>query len=382
MLENEIKQLKYEILTYESYLQKTAVWCENMGKWTTNVVNARLTLPSDSVALGVEISEPTVFFEIQVQLHDPMKVLNEIESYEVNRVVDPSEYQPTEGWIIYRTLKQFENLNEILSDIDPGIRNEFRKISSSNLKSALSSKSTDDSKVKSAISQLDHYLKIVAKDPTFSQSQAFYSFLCPSPDYLKEKMREATSSGTADDKFTISSLFRGNISRDLSLDDDLDRLFGEAELNLVNTNKDSIAEPFYYLIEELFEIKGMKKWFRKSLILFVQLTYGATINRKIRESINWILSDEMLSYYIKLTRESFWQLDAETNKFTLIPTEETVRLIEEKLKTKNMAKVKLLLNMPDALQKLVGEKNAQIGVIKLFETFQDEKLNKHLVYVS
>jgi hypothetical protein len=36
----------------------------------------------------------------------------------------------------------------------------------------------------------------------------------------------------------------------------------------------------------------------------------------------------------------------------------------------------------DALQRLVGEKNAQIGFVKMFETFQDKKLNKHLIHVS
>jgi hypothetical protein len=41
-----------------------------------------------------------------------------------------------------------------------------------------------------------------------------------------------------------------------------------------------------------------------------------------------------------------------------------------------------MINFIEALQKLVGEKNAQIGVMKMFETFQDKKLNKHLVYVN
>ena len=110
--------------------------------------------------------------------------------------------------------------------------------------------------------------------------------------------------------------------------------------------KDSIAEPFYYFLEELFEIKGMKKWFRKSLILFVQLTYGATINRKIRESINWVLSDEMLAYYLKLTRDSFWTLDLGSKEYKLIEAEEPVRNLDEKIRTKNMAKLKLIANIP------------------------------------
>lgn len=34
------------------------------------------------------------------------------------------------------------------------------------------------------------------------------------------------------------------------------------------------------------------------------------------------------------------------------------------------------------VSKLVGDKNSQIGIIKLFEMFQDKKVNKHLAYVS
>jgi hypothetical protein len=45
-----------------------------------------------------------------------------------------------------------------------------------------------------------------------------------------------------------------------------------------------------------------------------------------------------------------------------------------------MINKKIFCIKTEALQKLVGEKNAQIGMIKLFETFQDKKLNKHLVY--
>jgi sorting nexin-25 len=36
----------------------------------------------------------------------------------------------------------------------------------------------------------------------------------------------------------------------------------------------------------------------------------------------------------------------------------------------------------DLLKNLVGEANAKNGAIKLFEYFQDIKLNKHIFYVS
>jgi hypothetical protein len=90
----------------------------------------------------------------------------------------------------------------------------------------------------------------------------------------------------------------------------------------------------------------MKKWFRKSLILFVQFTYGATINRKIRECIYWLLSDENLSYYLKQMKDSFWRLNPDTNEYELIIHEANSKSVLDKIQTKNTAKNKLISNIP------------------------------------
>jgi sorting nexin-25 len=42
---------------------------------------------------------------------------------------------------------------------------------------------------------------------------------------------------------------------------------------------DGIAEPLYSLLGEVFDLRGVFKWLRKTLITFVQITYGRTINR-------------------------------------------------------------------------------------------------------
>lgn len=102
------------------------------------------------------------------------------------------------------------------------------------------------------------------------------------------------------------------------------------------------------MLEELFELKGMKKFFRKSLILFVQLTYGATINRKIREFIYYFFSEEMLSFYLKQLKDSIWKLN-EDNTFELIKYELSEKSDLEKIKTKNQARLKLLANTPGLL---------------------------------
>ena len=128
-------------------------------------------------------------------------------------------------------------------------------------------------------------IKVVSKDERLAQSEAFYGFLCPSPDYYKNQIEK--TSIVIDDKFSIGSIFRSSKQNKETQEDELiDQLFADNHEQSIESNaKDSTAESFYIFLEELFELKGMKKWFRKSLIMFVQLTYGATINKKIRETV-------------------------------------------------------------------------------------------------
>lgn len=49
--------------------------------------------------------------------------------------------------------------------------------------------------------------------------------------------------------------------------------------------KDSIAEPLYSLMGEIFDMGGVFKWLRRSLISFVQITYGRTINRFAKNNL-------------------------------------------------------------------------------------------------
>ena len=43
--------------------------------------------------------------------------------------------------------------------------------------------------------------------------------------------------------------------------------------------RDGIAEPIYHLIGEVFELRGVFGWLRRTLVTFVQITYGRTLNR-------------------------------------------------------------------------------------------------------
>uniref|UniRef100_A0A4W2C187 Sorting nexin 25 n=1 Tax=Bos indicus x Bos taurus TaxID=30522 RepID=A0A4W2C187_BOBOX len=120
------------------------------------------------------------------------------------------------------------------------------------------------------------------------------------------------------------------------------------------------------------------KWVRRTLIALVQVTFGRTINKQIRDTVNWIFSEQMLVYYINLFRDAFWPNGKPAPPNT-IPRQEQSRARSQE--TKQRAQQKLLENIPDMLQSLVGQQNARYGIIKIFNALQEKRANKHLLYV-
>lgn len=51
--------------------------------------------------------------------------------------------------------------------------------------------------------------------------------------------------------------------------------------NKEDYGKDWIAQPMYSLIAEVFELTGVFKWLRRTLISFVQVTFGRSINKLV-----------------------------------------------------------------------------------------------------
>ena len=76
--------------------------------------------------------------------------------------------------------------------------------------------------------------------------------------------------------------------------------------NNANKDNDSIAEPLYALMDEVFEMKGLFKWVRKSLMSFVQMSYGRTINRQIRDLIYSIFEEKNLHHCFTSFLKSVW----------------------------------------------------------------------------
>nr|XP_045371436.1 sorting nexin-25 isoform X2 [Camelus bactrianus] len=343
--ETIVSKLKEEIILMEKertdlqlHMARTDWWCENLGMWKASITSGEVTEEN-----GEQM--PCYFVLVSLQ--------------EVGGV-------ETKNWTVPRRLSEFQNLHRKLSECFPSLK----KVQLPSL-SKLPFKSIDQKFMEKSKNQLNKFLQSLLSDERLCQSEALYAFLSPSPDYLKVIDVQGKKS-----TFSLSSFlerlprdFFSHQEEEAEEDSDLSD-YGDD----VDGRKDALAEPCFMLIGEIFELRGMFKWVRRTLIALVQVTFGRTINKQIRDTVNWIFSEQMLVYYINVFRDSFWP-----NGKLAPPT--TIRSKEQSQETKQRAQQKLLENVPDMLQSLVGQQNARHGIIKIFNALQETRANKHLLYV-
>ena len=99
------------------------------------------------------------------------------------------------------------------------------------------------------------------------------------------------------------------------------------------------------------------------------LFFGSTISRQIKDTVSWLISDNMIIMYIRTLNDSLWQPPLASNEVNEGP--EDVRC---------KARESLMNNIPDWLCQLVGQQSSKTGISKVFEALQEKTLNKLLLY--
>uniref|UniRef100_A0A665T5P4 Sorting nexin 25 n=1 Tax=Echeneis naucrates TaxID=173247 RepID=A0A665T5P4_ECHNA len=322
-LKEEIGAMEREHSELQQHITRTDWWCENLGHWRAAITTAEAT---------EEGGETVACYSVCVSLIEGEETANS-------------------RWSVQRKLTEFQILHRKLTEV---------------------TQTPPDS--------ISYCLPLVHKnsctlgmmnlDERLCQSEALYAFLSPSPEHLKVMSIQKKSS------FSLASFlerlpgdFFSHTEEDADEDSDLSDYGDEAD-----GRKDALAEPCFMLIGEIFELRGMFKWVRKTLIALVQVTFGRTINKQIRDTVNWIFCEQMLVCYISVFRDTFWP------NGKLAPHVK-IRTDSERSETKERAQQKLLDNIPDALANLVGQQNARYGIIKIFNALQEANANKHLLYV-
>ncbi|XP_055974022.1 sorting nexin-13 isoform X1 [Sorex fumeus] len=132
------------------------------------------------------------------------------------------------------------------------------------------------------------------------------------------------------------------------------------------------------LMDEVFDLKERNQWLRRNiknlLQQLIRATYGDTINRKIVDHVDWMTSPEQVADLVKRFRDAFWPngILAET-----VPCrDKSIRM-----RTRIAGKTKLLSIMPDELKHIIGAETTRKGILRVFEMFQHNQLNRRMVYV-
>ncbi|KAG5313810.1 PREDICTED: sorting nexin-25 isoform X1 [Acromyrmex echinatior] len=347
ILAKEVEWLQGEKRQLEAHLNHTEMWAEHLGRWRADVQSAEMP----------DNGDPPQFVLVVHMAED-----------------EDNDESISSGWVVLRKLQDFQDLHRKLRQLCSNVKS--LDLPSQPLKFfGKSDKSTLDK----AKMQIQKYLNFVLEDERLNQSEALYTFLSPSSEHLKAVVAPSPKKS----RFSLSTLFKTSVGnnepRDKEDEEDYSLLLDDSESGrtgtdtYLNVSKDAIAEPLYTLLGEVFDLRGVFRWLRRSLITFVQITYGRTINRQIRDTVAWVFSEPMLHYYIQLFTRAWWpngQLVSET----------VLRTDEEKLKTRGEARRQFLNNVPEVLTNLVGAQSAQRGAIKVFDSLQNVNLNKQLFY--
>ncbi|XP_014677550.1 PREDICTED: sorting nexin-13-like, partial [Priapulus caudatus] len=131
------------------------------------------------------------------------------------------------------------------------------------------------------------------------------------------------------------------------------------------------------LMDEVFDLQSRNQWLRRRIVAFahqlVKATFGDMINRRIVEYVGWMTGADQVARAVRAARDAFWTNGA--------PVEAAPpRDAAAKMRTRVIARARLLGSMPDELRALVGNETTKHGVERVFDIFQVRELNRRLVY--
>ena len=364
MLQGQIDALKQNKQDVEQHLERTEAWADYLGQWRCHVQN-------------VEWLEEEDVLKATLIIHVPL---------------GQNVKQRPPSWVCLRNVQEFHNLNRELMPFVSWLKNmslpsasgtQSNQNSLMNFATRTSSSNSLQSRTEKARTVLQKYIDAVLVDDRLNQSEVLYSFLSPSPAYLKNHLK------CEEHKFNFPNPFKDKESKNiknshesrlkwletnssLKTSEDHDVLGEFDTKDFGGTTGDGVAEHFYSLIGEVFDLRGVFKILRKSLMTFVQITYGSTINKQIKDSVAWLTSDLMTARWLKSLRTSLW---SETEEITEDPF---TSLPDEVIKDK--AQHALLRHIPDWLATMVGQQSSKVGILKVFDALQEKMLNKLLLY--
>ncbi|XP_042241233.1 sorting nexin-25-like isoform X2 [Homarus americanus] len=382
-LEGDISQLRSDHKLLETHVERTALWSDNIGRWRVHVQSVQLVEEKDipHLVLLVHLNSEEVKTSSCQDLSSASVLTSSnsssssSSSTSSSTAMDTFEVSigssgPAHGWVIVRKLPLLTDLHRKLCQIAPWMKAvELPNVPGK----MLFGKVADKAHLEKVRVVAQNYFDAALNDEKLSGSELIYAYLSPSPEHLKQAEIQKKKY-----KFSFSTFFKGSDGKSDSDEEDLGLMMDggdtSADGGSGDGGKDSVAEPLFSFLEELCELRGVGKWLRKTLISFVQVTYGKTITKHVRETVSSMLSESMVLYYMHTVKDNLWPSHDEIQATHQPQTE------DDKLRTRYEAREQFVNNLPVLLCTLVGQQNARRGATKLFTTLQHHALNKNLFY--
>lgn len=281
---------------------------------------------------------------------------------EVERLA--SDGSVSAGWVVARRYSQFFQLHQHLRSKFPQVRKlDFPKKS---VVLKFQHKSFLDTRKVA----LHNYLRELLKMPDVCRSKAFRLFLSSetfSLDSLVSRSDNASVINIADDASSLNEAEVEEIDMRQSIISDMD---AEAELDSARP----FIQPICDLFIQLFGFDRGNNWLRgRAVVVVVQQILGGTIEKRIREAVSGLANEDTLTNLLNKVIGSIWP-DGAMKQATPPRTD------GEKLKCKHDAQVIVNALIRDASIKIVGGSSSRYASAHVFEMFQNEILNAHLMY--
>ena len=315
---------------------------------------------------------------------------------------EAGENMPAVTWAVARRYSEFHRLHQRLRSLYPTIRNlEFPR-------RRLVMKLQNDFLEKRRAS-LEQYLRALLRLPAVCRSRDLRAFLSQRPILTKDEIQ-----GDNDRADIVSRIYN-------SVTDGMDEFLGNIpvldQLSVAGQNLISAATSQYYansassittalpeldgvhaqearteleafdnqvleplvkpiseIFLEVFELNRSQNWLRgRAVVVVLHQLLGGTVERKVRETTKALFSDESLLRYLAIAKDMMWPGG-------VLQRERKPRTELEKRTSRKEASVLLAALIPELAGSIVGRANSQAAARRLFATFNNSRLNVHLVF--
>ncbi|KAI4142388.1 MAG: hypothetical protein LQ340_007362 [Diploschistes diacapsis] len=311
------------------------------------------------------------------------------------------DHMPAASWAVARRYSEFHRLHQCLRQIYPAVRNlDFPR---RHLVMKLQNEFLHRRRV-----SLERYLRELLRLPTVCQSRDLRAFLSERRILSKDDMKgveEGTdivsricgsvAHGMGEVFETIRILDQLSIAgqnltsaatsqhysptqpsdatRGAQMHTDVQAARTELEA-FDNQTWEPIVKPMCDLFLELFELNRSENWLRgRAVVVVLHQLLGGTIERKVRETVKSLVSENSLLNYIALVKGSIWHGGVQQREWER-------RTEAEKRASRREASVVLATLVPEVAGSVVGRANAQAAGRRLFATLNNPRLNSHLIF--